>query len=136
MHRRAGELAWSELTRELAVRETAIRWLGITGAWGRPPTRIGLDPALPPARALTDLLDQIGAGKLDITAEQRDAAVRIASAYTAATYAAPLPEEPTPAPRSAAPSSSRTPTPAPSERPQHPLRHDSDQVIDLIRSAR
>ena len=136
MHRRAGELAWSELTRELAVRETAIRWLGITGAWGRPPARIGLDPALPPARALTDLLDQIGAGKLDITAEQRDAAGRIASAYTAATYAAPLPEEPTPAPRSAAPTSARTPTPAPSERPQHTLRHDSDQVIDLIRNAR
>lgn len=141
MHRRAGELAWSELTRELAVRETAIRWLSITGAWGRPPTRIGLDPALPPARALTDLLDQIDAGKLDVTAEQRDAASRIAAAYTAATYAAPLPEEPAPAPASAAPtpappSVAPAPSGAPSERPQHPLRYDSDQVIELIRNAR
>lgn len=151
MHRRAGELAWSELTRELAVRETAIRWLSITGAWGRPPLRIRLDPALPPARALTDLLDQIGAGTLDVTAEQRAAAARIAAAYTDATYAAPLPDEPTPAPASApapgpasAPApgseSSSTPSPAPasaqSERPRHPLRNDSDQVIALIRNAR
>ncbi|MGP9735953.1 transglutaminase family protein [Brachybacterium sp. AOP42-C2-15] len=151
MHRRAGELAWSELTRELAVRETAIRWLSITGAWGRPPLRIRLDPALPPARALTDLLDQIGAGTLDVTAEQRAAAARIAAAYTDATYAAPLPDEPTPAPASApapgpasAPApgseSSSTPSPAPasaqSERPRHPLRNDSDQVIELIRNAR
>src|SRR5699024_7535867 len=37
--RGAGELAWSEISRELSVRETAIRWLRITGAWGRTPTR-------------------------------------------------------------------------------------------------
>src|SRR5699024_814617 len=56
--RGAGELAWSEISRELSVRETAIRWLRITGAWGRTPTRLGLDPALPPHRALQDLLAQ------------------------------------------------------------------------------
>src|SRR5699024_2243474 len=71
MHRRAGALAWSEITRELAVRETAIRWLAITGAWGRPPTRLALDPTLPPARALEDLLDQIDAGEVEVSAEDR-----------------------------------------------------------------
>ena len=146
--REAGELAWSELTRELAVRETAIRLLGITGAWGRPPVRIGLDPALPPHRALEDLLEQIDAGPLEVTAAHRAAADRIAEAYTTARYAAPLPPESAeegvasaegaPAPEGA-PSAEGTPAQRdarPAERPQHPLRHDSDLLIELIRTAR
>lgn len=146
-HRRAGELAWSELTRELAMRDTAIRWLGITGAWGRPSKQIRLDPALPPASALEDLLDQIDAGELDVSAEHRAAASRIAAAFTAATYAAPLPEpgagdpKRTEDPKRVAGAAdvegvpAGTPLAGPA-RPQHPLRHDSDQVIELIRIAR
>ncbi|WP_281255315.1 transglutaminaseTgpA domain-containing protein [Brachybacterium massiliense] len=98
IHRRAGALAWSEITRELAVRETAIRWLAITGAWGRPPTHIALDPTLPPARALEDLLEQIDAGELEVSEEQRAAAARIAAAYTSAIYA-PARRRVPPAPR-------------------------------------
>ncbi|MGO3506309.1 MAG: transglutaminase-like domain-containing protein, partial [Brachybacterium tyrofermentans] len=90
--RRAGELAWSELNRELSVRSVAIRWLGWTGAWSSPPRLLALDGALPPARALGDLLDQIDEGDVEVTDEHRAAAARIASAYTAALYAAPLPE--------------------------------------------
>ncbi|MFC7375373.1 transglutaminaseTgpA domain-containing protein [Brachybacterium sp. GCM10030268] len=96
VRRRAGELAWSELTRELAVRSLAIRWLGWTGAWGVPPQTLSLDQTLPPARALDDLLDQAGQGDTEVTDEHRAAAARIASAYTAARYAAPLPEGETP----------------------------------------
>ncbi|MGP9538363.1 transglutaminaseTgpA domain-containing protein [Brachybacterium sp. AOP43-C2-M15] len=220
MHRRAGELAWSELTAELSVREFAIRWIGITGAWGRPPTRIALDPALPPQRALEDLLDQIDAGEPEVTPDHRAAAARIAEAYTAARYAAPLPDqalaspavadpapehpdlsaspepsapsapsgtsvpsapsgtsvpsapsgtsvpsepvgttEPVPSagqtggnlavntptsPRSAADGSAERAQRAPqplrvggdAERPMHPLRRDSDRIIELIRTAR
>lgn len=123
--RRAGELAWSELTHELTARERAIRWLGVTGAWGRPPTRIALDPALPPARALEDLLDQIDAGEVEVTAEHRAAAGRIAAAFTAARYAAPLAE--------AEPERAEAGGGA---RPQHPLREDSNLVGELVRTAR
>src|SRR5699024_6168375 len=90
--RGAGELAWSEISRELSVRETAIRWLRITGAWGRTPTPLALDPALPPHRALQHLLAQIEASGREVTAEHRSAAARIADAFTTARYAAPLPE--------------------------------------------
>ncbi|MGO2311208.1 MAG: DUF3488 and transglutaminase-like domain-containing protein, partial [Brachybacterium tyrofermentans] len=90
--RRAGELAWSELNRELSVRSVAIRWLGWTGAWSSPPRLLALDGALPPARALEDLLGQIDDGDVEVTDEHRAAAARVASAYTAALYAAPLPE--------------------------------------------
>ena len=92
-HRGAGELAWSELSRELSVRGTAIRWLWLTGAWGLTPTALALDAALPPHRALDDLLTQIEAADRDVTPEHRTAATRIADAYTAARYAAPLPAE-------------------------------------------
>ena len=132
MHRRAGELAWSELTRELAVRETAIRWLAITGAWGRPPLRIGLDPALPPARALEDLLEQIDAGELEVSAEHRAAAARIAQAYTDAVYAPPLPQD-------ALGGGEGTPEAGDAQRPSPaapPLRRDTDQLVALLRAAR
>ncbi|APX33039.1 cysteine protease [Brachybacterium sp. P6-10-X1] len=89
--RRAGELAWSELTGELTVRARVIRLLGWTGAWGTPPQQIALDETLPPARALEDLLDQIAEGELEVTPGHREAAARVSSAYTAARYAAPLP---------------------------------------------
>ena len=163
MHRRAGALAWSEITRELAVRETAIRWLAITGAWGRPPTRIALDPTLPPARALEDLLDQIDAGEVEVSAEDRAAAARIAAAYTSATYAPPLPEgdpmgpeaRPTrPALQKWGNEGAITPVSSPSRvdvataQPSggagasspasatHPLRLDADRIVALVRTAR
>ncbi|ATG50927.1 cysteine protease [Brachybacterium vulturis] len=163
--RGAGELAWAEITRELSVRATAIRWLRITGAWGRAPTRLGLDAALPPHRALEDLLDRIAAADRDVTPEHRAAAARIAEAYTAARYAAPVPAgdnatgEVDEAPRTPshaaealrggandrpiAPASSRLSEgkvhgegEGQAERSQHPLRHDSDLLIELIRTAR
>ena len=93
VRRRAGELAWSELRSELTVRARAITWLGWTGGWGRPPREISLDPALPPARALEALLDDIDAGNVEVGEEDRAAGARIAAAYSAATYAAPLPQD-------------------------------------------
>lgn len=147
LRRRAGELAWSELERELSVRRLAIRWLGITGAWGRPPQQLTLDRTLPPHRALDDLLDQIAAGSREVTAEDRAAAGRVADAHTAAVYAARLPEAgegaagAVSAAPSAAPASSATTEPAASPatrpaRPVHPLRHDADRLVELIRTAR
>ena len=126
--RGAGELAWSEIDRELSVRETAIRWLRITGAWGPTPTRLGLDPALPPHRALQHLLAQVEAAGQDVTAEHRAAADRIADALTAARYAAPLPE---PVPGEAG---QGTAAAAPGAHP--PLRCDADLLIELIRGVR
>ena len=93
VRRRAGELAWRELNAELAVRARAITWLGWTGGWGRPPREISLDPALPPARALGALLDDIDEGNVEVSEEDRAAAARIAAAYTSAIYAAPLPQD-------------------------------------------
>jgi len=93
VRRRAGELAWRELSAELAVRARTITWLGWTGGWGRPPREISLDPALPPARALDALLDDIADGNVEVSEEDRAAAARIAAAYTSATYAAPLPQD-------------------------------------------
>ncbi|MGP5129568.1 transglutaminaseTgpA domain-containing protein [Brachybacterium tyrofermentans] len=121
--RRAGELAWSELGRELSVRSVAIRWLGWTGAWSAPPRLLALDGALPPARALGDLLDQIDDGDVEVTDEHRAAAARIASAFTAALYAAPLPETATVGAPSA--SSSRV---AADASPPAPEPHLDDRV--------
>lgn len=127
--RGAGELAWSEISRELSVRETAIRWLRITGAWGRTPTRLGLDLALPPHRALQHLLAQIEAADREVTAEHRAAAARIADAFTAARYAAPLPES-APGETGEGPTAEATPGAQP------PLRRDADLLIELIRGVR
>ena len=104
-YRGAGELAWSELGRELSVRRVAIRWLMMTGAWGATPTPLDLDTALPPHRALEDLLGQIERSGIEVTAEHRAAAGRIADAFTTARYAAPLPAAPTavPAPGTTSP---------------------------------
>ncbi|GAA1489458.1 DUF3488 and transglutaminase-like domain-containing protein [Brachybacterium sacelli] len=142
--RRAGELAWSELTGELTVRSRAIRLLGWTGAWGNPPQQLALDAALPPARALEDLLDQIAAGDTEVTPEHRETADRIASAYTAALYAAPLPEAEDPA--DAAPASPFAQEPARTTEDggsattatmaAAPLREDADRLIALIRNSR
>ena len=141
LRRRAGDLAWSELTRELRVRETAIRWLGLTGAWGRPPKQLAMNPALPPHRAVQDLLDQVADGQREVTDEDRAAAARLADARTAAAYAAPLPDAPTAA--DAAPSratpddaAARAPAPGAASPPQHPLRADADRIVELIRTAR
>lgn len=125
--RRAGELAWAELERELAVRATAIRLLGATGAWGRPPAHLALDAAMPPGRALEDLLEQIAAGDREVTPAHRAAAARLAEAYTVARYAAPLPEQPGPSPQSGG---------TPQGGAEHPLRHDTDLLIALLRAAR
>jgi transglutaminase-like putative cysteine protease len=127
LRRAAGELAWSELTHELEVRAWAIRWLGLTGAWGRPPKQLTMDPALPPHRAVEHLLDQIEEGRLEVTAEDRAAAGRLADAHTAAAYAAPLPD--------AALSAAADDHPAAAP-PQHPLRADADRIVELIRTAR
>ena len=127
LRRAAGELAWSELTHELDVRAWAIRWLGLTGAWGRPPKRLAMDPALPPHRAVEDLLDQIEEGTLEVTAEDRAAAARLADAHTSAAYAAPLPDA-----RDAGAPADGADAPA----PQHPLRADADRIVELIRTAR
>ena len=143
LRRAAGELAWSELTHELEVRATAIRWLGLTGAWGRPPTRLAMDPALPPHRAVEQLLDRIAEGTPEVTAEDRAAAARLADAYTAAAYAAPLPaaarttghDGAGAAPGGTA-TSADTGYAAAEERLQHPLRHDADRIVGLIRTAR
>lgn len=91
IRRRAGELAWKEINGELTVRRRTIAWLGWTGGWGHPPRLITLDPALPPGRALDGLLDDIDAGTMEVSQEDRAAAARIASAYSSATYAPPLP---------------------------------------------
>ena len=147
LRRRAGDLAWSELTRELRVRETAIRWLGLTGAWGRPPKQLAMNPALPPHRAVQDLLDQVADGQREVTDEDRAAAARLADARTAAAYAAPLPDAPTAAdaapsratPDDAAapdPGAARAPAPGAASPPQHPLRADADRIVELIRTAR
>lgn len=149
-HRGAGELAWSELTRELSVRRTAIRWLWITGAWGLTPTALGLDAALPPHRALEDLLTQIEAADRDVAPEHRAAAARIADAFTAARYAAPLPSDTVgtaaPARSTAAPGNpaepgsgagARTAAEAgPAGDAHHPLRRDADLLIELLRHVR
>src|SRR5699024_6061222 len=82
-----------ELNAELAVRARAITWLGWTGGWGRPPREISLDPALPPARALGALLDDIDEGNVEVSEEDRAAAARIAAAYTSALYATPRPQD-------------------------------------------
>ncbi|WP_114854240.1 DUF3488 and transglutaminase-like domain-containing protein [Brachybacterium sp. YJGR34] len=146
--RGAGELAWSEIEGELAIRRTAIRWLGVTGAWGRPPRAIGLDGALPPERALEDLLDQIAAGDREVTAEHHAAAGRIAAAVSAARYAAPVVDgggvatEEAPGAEDGAetgpvPGEGATPSgAAPTATTQHPLRRDSDLIIHLLRAAR
>lgn len=153
--RGAGELAWSEITAELSARGTAIRWLAITGAWGSTPTRLRLDPALPPHRALAELLEAARAAGLEVTGEHRAAADRLADAYVAAQYAAPLPVGADTPPadggalhtppadegalRSGAAGEDRA---AASEeaRPalgaHHPLRRDADLLIELIRSVR
>jgi len=143
LRRAAGELAWSELTHELEVRATAIRWLGLTGAWGRPPTRLAMDPALPPHRAVEQLLDRIAEGTPEVTAEDRAAAARLADAYTAAAYAAPLPAAATTTGHDGAgatPAGTATRVDAeavPAEqRLQPPLRHDADRIVELIRTAR
>ena len=141
LRRRAGDLAWSELTRELRVRETAIRWLGLTGAWGRPPKQLAMNPALPPHRAVQDLLDQVADGQREVTDEDRAAAARLADARTAAAYAAPLPDAPTAAdavPSRATPddAAARAPAPGAASPPQHPLRADADRIVELIRTAR
>lgn len=167
LRRAAGELAWSELSHELEVRATAIRWLGLTGAWGWPPMRLAMDPALPPHRAVQDLLDQIAEGTPEVTAEDRAAAARLADAYSSATYAAPLPAPATVSAQAPAPEPSTAPSHAASssedaasspvgvttggaevetgaradadrtrQRPQHPLRHDADRIVELIRTAR
>jgi hypothetical protein len=142
LRRAAGELAWSELTHELEVRAWAIRWLGLTGAWGRPPKQLSMDPALPPHRAVEHLLDQIEEGRLEITAEDRAAAARLADAHTAAAYAAPLPDA---ALSAAAPSAAASSAGRPSSAAdggtaaapaQHPLRADADRIVELIRTAR
>ncbi|WP_262424660.1 hypothetical protein [Brachybacterium sp. Z12] len=102
---------------------------------------------MPPARALDDLLDQIAAGELDVSPEQRAAAARIAEAYTDATYAPPLPAattagsgtttgRPLHSGRNEAPitpSTQRSSSPATGT---HPLRYDADQIVELIRTAR
>ncbi|MGO2996059.1 MAG: DUF3488 and transglutaminase-like domain-containing protein [Brachybacterium alimentarium] len=159
IRRRAGELAWTELTWELVVRDRVLRLIGWTGAWGSPPQRIALDDSLPPGRALEDLLAQIAAGDTEVTDEDHAAAARIASACTAARYAAPLPEpgaaaaaqataSATPpsagsARDAAAPSAPGPSTPASADGASEPatdtmasLRADSDQLIALIRRAR
>lgn len=117
--RRAGEVAWKEIQDELDGRALAVRWLGWSGLWGRPALRLALDPALPPARALDDLLDQIAGPAADgdaadadaadgdaaggsggaaartsrraVTAEHREAAARIGAAVADARYAYPVP---------------------------------------------
>ena len=133
LRRAAGELAWSELTHELEVRATAIRWLGLTGAWGRPPTRLAMDPALPPHRAVEQLLDRIAEGTPEVTAEDRAAAARLADAYTAAAYAAPLPERAGSTGPGAGADARTEPV---SEHPPHPLRRDADRILELLRTAR
>lgn len=50
------ETAWSEIRSALIRRSRAVRWLGWTGRWGRPPVRLALDPALGPTAALTSLV--------------------------------------------------------------------------------
>ena len=125
------------------MRATAIRWLGLTGAWGRPPTRLAMDPALPPHHAVEQLLDRIAEGTPEVTAEDRAAAARLADAYTAAAYAAPLPAAARTtghygagaAPGDTATSADTGPAAA-EERLQHPLRHDADRIVGLIRTAR
>ncbi|WP_394216640.1 transglutaminaseTgpA domain-containing protein [Brachybacterium vulturis] len=142
-HREAGELAWSEITRELSVRRTAIRWLRLTGAWGPTPTALGLDAALPPHRALEDLLAQIEAADRDIVPEHRAAAARLADAVTAARYAAPLPDvtERVTAAEGAEAGAAGGSVPAstggaPTGEAPHPLRQDADLLIELLRSVR
>ncbi len=143
LRRAAGELAWSELTHELEVRATAIRWLGLTGAWGRPPMRLSMDPALPPHRAVDELLDRIAEGTTEVTAEDRAAAARLADAHTLAAYAAPLPAavpadgaDLAPAPSSGAGAEVDPGTGEAPKRPQHPLRRDADRIVELLRTAR
>ncbi|MDN5901410.1 MAG: hypothetical protein L0H74_15275, partial [Brachybacterium sp.] len=84
--------------------------------------------------ALEDLLAQIDAADRDVTPEHRAAADRIADAFTAARYAAPLPEEGAVQPAT----TSRPFRPSPDRAAQaaHPLRQDADQIIELIRSTR
>src|SRR5690606_16095692 len=115
--RGAGELAWSEISRELSVRETAIRWLRITGAWGRTPLRPDL--ALPPRHALQHRGGRSEAADREVAAEHRAAAARVAHAFTAARYAAPLPES-APGETGEGPTAEATPGAQP------PLRRDAD----------
>ncbi|MFC0001929.1 transglutaminase domain-containing protein, partial [Brachybacterium conglomeratum] len=97
----------------------------------------------PPHRAVEQLLDRIAEGTPEVTAEDRAAAARLADAYTAAAYAAPLPAaarttghdgaRATPAGTAARDDAETAPA---EERLQHPLRHDADRIVGLIRTAR
>ncbi|WP_341856646.1 hypothetical protein [Brachybacterium sp. GPGPB12] len=90
-------------------------------------------PGAPPHRAVEQLLDRIAEGTPEVTAEDRAAAARLADAYTAAAYAAPLPASATVSAPSGTASSSDD---AAGGTARHPLRHDADRIVGLIRTAR
>lgn len=89
--RASGLVAWEDLEAELRGRAAAVRWLGWTGLWGRPPLHLRLDPARPPAAALDALLDDIETGSgAQVTDDHREAAARIGDAVADARYAVPV----------------------------------------------
>ncbi|MCL6423103.1 transglutaminaseTgpA domain-containing protein [Brachybacterium sp. JHP9] len=82
--RAAGLLAWSEVQEHMRRRDRRIRLLGWTGAWGRPPRALRLDPSRPPAAAMEGLLRDAGA---DPAAPVHRAGARVADAVADARYA-------------------------------------------------
>jgi hypothetical protein len=83
----AAELAWSDVARAVDYRAWALHLLGWSRLYGKDPVVLELDAALPPAEALTRLLDDAEAAGLDVPDEARAAAGRIAAAISTARYA-------------------------------------------------
>ena len=143
MWRRAsGLVAWEDIEAELRGRERAVRWLGWTGLWGRPPLHLRLDTARPPAAALQALLDDIESGSwAQVRDEHREAAARIGSAVSDARYAVPV--DPArwgsgvPAPTDTGGLPLREDgTPDVPQAERRALRPDRDLLVELIRRAR
>ncbi|MCW1806537.1 DUF3488 and transglutaminase-like domain-containing protein [Brachybacterium squillarum] len=147
--RASGLVAWEDLEAELRGRAAAVRWLGWTGLWGRPPLHLRLDAARPPAAALDALLDDIEPGSwAQVTDEHREAAARIGDAVSDARYAVPVDparwEEPAVAGGGANGSAAdggaadvgAADGSAPGEVERRALRPDRDLLVDLVRRAR
>lgn len=139
VRRAAAQLAWEEIGQAIARRRRAIRLLGWTGRWGRPPGDLELDATLTPSRALAALLERLAtlgrwAGKGSeaavVTDRHREAAARIGAALEASRYAPP----PTRRAPIAASASDRRSHAAPAADPRIALREDSDLLLALIRS--